>query len=120
VTPRSADGCDVKANRRGRRYRSLYTLVALALALGCAKEPSQPEQLSPVQEYGREFFIIRYGDWLGARDASISEANRFCDGRGEKMMPTKVDWPSAGWMSLIFRCLSPDDLESRPDPGTTP
>jgi hypothetical protein len=113
----------VTPQRRGRRYRSLYVSAALAGVLACAKQPTEPEP-GRVQPYGRSY-IVSYTSMWGAgtaRAASIRDANLFCEGRGLRMMPDKEQdvRPGLPNVSLVFRCLSPDDPEFRPDAKPAP
>jgi hypothetical protein len=107
----------MKTKPRGLCSRSLYTSVALALALGCARKPAEPEPASSrVQPYG-EKFIVSYSSLWGTGEAlnsCVRDANAYCEGRGLRMFPdsqepTESTTRRLAGVVLVFRCLAADD-----------
>jgi len=97
--------------------RQATALVLVALAGGCARTP-EPATLPAepyvghVQPYGREF-IVSYHSMFGPRrvlEANISDANRYCQERGLRMMPDEEETARQNG-PFVFRCLKPDDPE---------
>jgi hypothetical protein len=89
-------------------------LLALVLALsGCASTPEE----SHVQAFGDKYFV-NYQSMFGAGtalEASVKDANQFCEGKGLRMMPLSHDRGV-----LIFRCVPEDKLGASPDVSAGP
>ena len=90
------------------------SLVALAFPLfGCASG-SEPTHVQP---FGSNY-VVNYQSIFGAGtalEASVKDANKFCDGKGLRMMPLSHDRGV-----LIFRCVSEDKLGATPDVSAGP
>src|SRR5262252_1369584 len=95
-----------------RKRFAIASLIATVLC-GCAtsREPTH------VQAFGDNYFV-NYQSLFGAGtalEASIKDANQFCDGKGLRMMPISHDRGV-----LIFRCVTGDKLGATPDVSAGP
>jgi hypothetical protein len=81
-------------------------LVAGALVTLCGCASSGPEQ-THVQAYGDKYFV-NYQSMFGAGtalEASVKDANAFCEAKGLRMSPVSTDRGE-----LIFRCVPENEL----------
>ncbi|HTO54374.1 MAG TPA: hypothetical protein VMR50_13400 [Myxococcota bacterium] len=78
-------------------------LGSLLTLCGCASGPEPTH----VQEYGDKYFV-NYQSMFGAGtalEASVKDANAFCDAKGLRMAPVSSDRGM-----LIFRCVPENQL----------
>ena len=89
-----------------------FAVCGFALS-GCVSTP----EATHVQPFGNNYFV-NYQSMFGAGtalEASVKDANKFCDGKGLRMMPLSHDRGE-----LIFRCVSEDKLGATPDVSAGP
>ena len=93
--------------------RSWLAVAGLLALCGCASGP----EASHVQAYGDRYFV-NYQSMFGAGtalEASVKDANQFCEGKGLRMKPESSDRGE-----LIFRCVTADQLGAPSDVSAAP
>ena len=89
-----------------RNWFAFGSPLALLLALSACASSREPTH---VQAYGDKYFV-NYQSMFGAGtalEASIKDANQFCEGKGLRMKPESTERGE-----LIFRCVTADQLAS--------
>jgi len=95
------------------RIHTSFAVAGLLALCACASTP----EATHVQPFGDKY-IVNYQSMFGAGtalEASVKDANQFCDAKGLRMMPLSHDRGV-----LVFRCVSADQIGKSPDVSAGP